>query len=428
MNKIGIIASREFRERVRKKSFIITTILMPILVIALAAAPTLMMLHGTSDVKHVVVVDETEGSFVGNALESNSSMEFQLLDGMTRKDAISEYGSEDKAFGILWIGADIMEYPTHVQLINNSSSSIMIEEELSGQLSNILRTAKLQSYNIEGIDQIIEDSKLRVSLTTMKNNGSGEEDMEETSTDFSMIVSLLLGMMLYMFIIIYGQQVLTTVIEEKQSRVLDVMVTSCPPFDLMMGKILGIAAVAAVQIAIWAIIIIGASQLLVPLIPVEAAAEAGSMATVLTTTFGDVSYILTIFLYLLLYIIGGFLLYASLYAAAGSSVDSVQDAQQFNTILMLPIIVSLIVMMSVFNDPNSNMIFWFSMIPFTSPVVMMARIPFDIPTWQVVVSIVILYASFVLTTWIAARIYRIGIFMHGAKPTWKDLGRWLRTK
>lgn len=428
MSKIGIIISREFSERVRKKSFIITTILMPILVIALAAAPTLMMLHNTSDVKHIVVVDETEGSFVGNALNSNSTVEFQLLEGMTRKDAISTFSSEDKAFGILWIGADIMEYPSHVQLISNTSSSIMIEEEISGQISNILRTEKLHSYNIEDIDRIIEDSNLKVSLTTMKNSGSSEEDMEETSSDFSMMVSLLLGMMLYMFIIIYGQQVLTTVIEEKQSRVLDVMVTSCPPFDLMMGKILGIAAVAAVQIAIWAVIIIGASKALVPLIPVDAAADAGSMVSVVTSTFGNIGYILQIFLYLLLYIIGGFLLYASLYAAAGSSVDSVQDAQQFNTILMLPIIVSLIVMMSVFNDPNSNMIFWFSIIPFTSPVVMMARIPFDIPTWQIVLSLVLLYASFILTTWIAAKIYRIGIFMHGAKPTWKDLGRWLKTK
>ena len=428
-NKIGIIVSREFSERVRKKSFIITTILMPILMIALAAAPTLMMMHSGSDTKHIVVVDDTPEQFVGRALQSDKSVEYELVENISRQEASMMYNDGNEAFGVLWIGSNVMEQPDQVQLFTNTSSSPILEENISSQISDILRTAKLRSYDIENLDQIIADTDVKVRLQTMKNNGSGDEDsMEHTSSDMSMLVSMGLGMLLYMFILLYGQQVLTTVIEEKQSRVLDVMVTSCSPFELMMGKILGIAAVAAVQIAIWCVLVTAACKGLVPLIPVEDAAVPGSFASAVSITFGDVAGVLMTFVWMLLYIIGGFLLYASLYAAAGSSVDSTQDAQQFNTIILLPIILSLIVMTSVFNDPNSRIAVWCSMIPFTSPVVMMARIPFDVPVWQIVVSLAILFVSFIITTWLAAKIYRIGIYMHGRKPTWKELGTWLRTK
>lgn len=428
MNKTGIIIGREFWERVRKKSFIITTILTPILMIGLCLAPTLMMLHDTSDVRKIVVLDETEGQFVGRSLQSDKSVEYQLLENISRKEASAKYSDEKSAFGILWIGSDILEHTDHIQLISNASSSLMLEEKISDQVSEILRTEKLRSYNIDGLDKIIAESNIRVSLSTMKNDGSGdEENMEKTSTAASMVFSMILGMLLYMFIILYGQQVLTTVIEEKQSRVLDVMVTSCSPFQMMMGKILGIAAVAAVQVLIWGLLITIASTILTPMIPVEAM-DATSGLSAATAKFGNILFILKLFLCLLLYIVGGFLLYASLYAAAGSSVDSTQDAQQFSTIILLPIVMGVIVMMSVYNNPDSGLAFWCSMIPFTSPIVMMARIPFDVPDWQIILSLLILYASFILTTWLAARIYRIGIFMHGRKPSWKDLGNWLRTK
>lgn len=426
MSKIGVIISREFTERIRKKSFIIATILSPLLLIGIGTAPTLIMLHGNSDTKHIVVVDETEGHFVGKNLQSNKSVEFQLLEDITRKDAMVSYNDENKAAGILFIESDVLQHPDHIQLLNNASSSVMLEEEIAGQISSILHNEKLKEYDIENLDQILSETQYHVSLSTMKNNGTGdEESMEQTSSGLSMAISLLLGMMLYMFIIIYGQQVLTSVIEEKQSRVLDVMVTSCRPFDLMMGKILGIAAVAAVQIGIWCVLISTASAVLVPMIPSGAVEEAGSAVPALEAMI-NLPQILLIFLWMLLFMVGGFLLYASLFAAAGSAVDANQDAQQFNTIIMMPIIIAIVVMMSVFNDPSSGLVFWFSMIPFTSPIVMMARIPFDIPVWEIVLSLCILYATFVLTTWIAAKIYRIGIFMHGKKPSWRELGTWLR--
>ena len=252
--------------------------------------------------------------------------------------------------------------------------------------------------------------------------------MESTSSSMNYILGLVLGMLLYMIIIIYGQMVLTSVVEEKASRVIDVMVTSATPFQLMMGKILGIAAVAVTQIAIWAILVISASKFLLPaLMPADAAMSGDAMLSAVLSTIGDAGYLATIFAYMLLFILGGFLLYASLYAASGSAVDSVQDGQQFNTVIMLPIIFAMIVMTSVFNDPNSPMVFWASLIPFTSPVVMIARIPFGIPTWEIVTSLVLLYASFILTTWLASKIYRVGIFMHGKRPSWVELWKWLKS-
>ena len=205
-----------------------------------------------------------------------------------------------------------------------------------------------------------------------------------------------------------------------------------------MGKILGIAVVAALQIVIWAVLVIGTSAFILPLIAgpigmnaMTAAATASASApefTGIMAKFTNVSYLAGLFLELLFYIVGGFLFYASMYAAIGSAVDTPQDAAQFNGIIMMPVILSIMVMMSVMNDPNSDLVFWCSIIPFTSPIVMMARIPFGIPVWQVIVSLIVLYISFILMTWVAARIFRVGVFMHGKKPTWKDLGAWIKMK
>lgn len=433
MSKIGLIVSREFAERARKKSFIITTILTPVLMIALMAAPALMMTLGKSEVKKIVVVDNTPDQIVGSKLQPNSSVEFQLLDqDMTAGQARTRFGDSDEVFGILVLGSDFIDNPENVQLVMNDATSMTIEESLQSQLQDIIRAERLSRYDSENISNILADANVRVSLQTVKNNGIEDDDaeMEQTSSSASYILGLVLGMMLYFILIVYGQQVLQSVIDEKQTRVLDVMVTSCTPFELMMGKILGIAAVAAVQILIWAILVIGASSLLLPMLfsPESLAGMSDPMAVSAISKITDTGYIAGLFVELLLFIVGGFLFYASMYAAIGSAVDTPQDAAQFNTIIMMPIIVALIVMMNIMNDPNSGLVFWCSMIPFTSPVVMMARIPFGIPVWQVAVSIVILFLSFIIMTWIAGRIFRVGVFMHGKKPTWKDLGAWIRMK
>ena len=427
MRNIYLIISREYLERVRKKSFIIVTLLMPLFMIAIMVAPSLMMLYGTSDQKEVVVVDRS-GAIAQN-LVSTSEVRFVDRSDMSKRDACRRYNEDSGTFGILYIGSEI-EHRDSVQLITNESSSLMIEETIATQLNAILEREKLRAYNIENLDQILASVATNIELATYENDGTGEEaSMESTSTGISYFLGLILGMLLYMLIIAYGQMVLTSVVEEKASRVIDVMVTSCTPFQIMMGKILGIGLVAVTQIAIWAVLIIGASKFLVPtLFSAEVAATSDMMLQGVMGTLGDTGFITLLFVYLLLFILGGFLLYASLYAASGSAVDSVQDGQQFNTIIMMPIILSLIVMMSVFNDPNSTLAFWFSMIPFTSPIVMIARIPFGIPTWEVILSLVLLYGSFVLTAWVAAKIYRIGIFMHGKRPSWRELWQWIRTK
>lgn len=428
MRKIYLVVSREFMERARKKSFIVTTLLMPLFMIGMMVAPSLMMLYGGSEQKQVVVIDKT--GFIAERMISSEEVVFSTQNNLTKEEACQTYNAESGIFGILYINEDVKE-SGNVQFITNSSSSLMLEELIQSQLKNIIEREKLkEDYDIDNLDQMLADVATPITLNTFENNGTGnEEDMEITSAGINYILGIVLGMLLYMVIIIYGQMVLTSVVEEKSSRVLDVMVTSCSPFQLMMGKILGIATVALTQIAIWAVLVIAASKFLIPaLFSTDVAATSDMMLQGVMGTLGDTGYITKLFVYLALFILGGFLLYASLYAAAGSAVDSVQDGQQFNTIIMMPIILAIIVMMSVFNDPNSPIAFWASMIPFTSPIVMIARIPFGIPTWEIATSLVVLYLSFVLTTWLSAKIYRIGIFMHGKRPSWSELAKWIKMK
>lgn len=425
MKKMWLIVVREFMERARKKSFILTTLLMPLLMIGLMVAPSLVMLYGTSDQKEVVVVDRS-GAIAQN-LVSTSEVRFVDRSDMSKRDACRRYNEDSGTFGILYIGSEI-EHRDSVQLITNESSSLMIEETIATQLNAILEREKLRAYNIENLDQILASVATNIELATYENDGTGEEtSMESTSTGISYFLGLILGMLLYMLIIAYGQMVLTSVVEEKASRVIDVMVTSCTPFQIMMGKILGIALVAITQVAIWAVLVIAASKFLVPaLFSEELVATNDMMMQSVIGTLGDTGYITSLFVWLLLFVVGGFLMYAALYAAAGSAVDSVQEGQQYNTIIMMPIILSIIIMMTIFNDPNSPVAFWASIIPFTSPIVMIARVPFSIPTWEIILSLVLLYATFVLLTWLAGRIFRVGIFMHGKKPSWRELWNWLK--
>lgn len=427
MKNIYLIISREYLERVRKKSFIIVTLLMPLFMIGMMIAPTLMMLYSTSDQKQVVVIDRS-GLIADNLCET-PEVTFIREDKMSKSEACNIYNEESGIFGILYIGETIEDRDS-VQLITNSSSSMMFEQNIAAQIESIVERDKLKAYDIDNLEEILASIETNIDLATYVNDGSGEEEsMESTSSGVNYILGIVLGMMLYMIIILYGQMVLTSVIEEKSSRVIDVMVTSCTPFQLMMGKILGIAAVALTQIGIWALLVLSASKFLVPAVfSADVAAANDMMLVAALGTITDTGYLASLFACLALFILGGFLLYASLYAAAGSAVDSIQDSQQFNSIIMIPIIISIIIMMSVFNDPNSPIAFWSSMIPFTSPIVMIARVPFGIPVWEIIVSLIVLYLTFIATTYLASKIFRVGIFMHGKRNTWRDLWVWIREK
>lgn len=436
MNKTGIIIAREFNERVRKKSFIITTVLMPVLMIALMAAPTLMMIFAKGETKTLLVVDDS--GVIASQLTGDDDVVFE-----TSTLAPDEARARTDRFGVLWIGGDIVDNPSNAKLYTNSSSSMSLESSISSQMEKIIERERLKRYDIDNLEQIMRDVKASVTLSTYRNDLAAEgEEKEATSSGTAYMMGIFLGMMLYMFLLIYGSMVMTSVIEEKGSRVLDVLVSSVSPFRLMMGKILGVAAVAVTQIAIWAVLVCGVGAVVLPAImpdgvmqSVEAvrsgaitSAEAGIDADMLSAVSlaTDPVRIVMMFVWLLLFLTGGFLFYSAMFAAVGSSVDSIQDAQQLQTPVTIPIILAIILAMSVFNDPNSPLAFWGSMIPFTSPVVMMARIPFDIATWQIVLSLAVLYASVAGMAWAAGKIYRVGIFMHGKKPTFKELLSWIR--
>lgn len=436
MNKIGIIIAREFNERVRKKSFILTTILMPLLMLGLMVAPSLMMLFAKGDQKTLLVIDQS--GVVAPQLEGNDEVDFRPFTG-----TVDEARADEDVFGVLWIGEDVVTTPSNVKLYTNSSSSMSLEEAIAAQIEDVVEAERLKMYNIEGLEDIMKNLQTSVSIATYRNDLSTEgEDAEATSSVVAYLLGLVLGMMLYMFLIIYGSMVMTSVIEEKGSRVLDVLVSSVSPFQLMMGKILGVASVAVTQIAIWGVLICGLGATVLPtLIPADVmeaveAVEAGQMTALeadmdadmlsALSVATDLTGLVMMFVWLLLFLVGGFLFYSAMFAAVGSSVDSIQDANQLQTPITMPIILALILAMSVFNDPNSSLAFWGSIIPFTSPVVMMARVPFGIPTWEIVLSLLLLYLSVVGMAWAAGKIYRVGIFMHGKKPSYKELWQWLR--
>ena len=436
MNKIGIIIAREFNERVRKKSFIITTILMPLLMLGLMAAPTLMMVFAKGEQKTLLVIDES--GVVAPELEGNDEVVFENFTG-----TLDEARQNEEVFGTLWIGKDVVEKPSSVRLYTNSSSSMSLEEAIAAQIEDVVEAKRLDMYNIEGLKDIMDNLQASVSMTTYRNDLASEGEAEEaTSSMVAYLLGLVLGMMLYMFLIIYGSMVMTSVIEEKGSRVLDVLVSSVSPFQLMLGKILGVASVAVTQIAIWGVLICGLGATVLPaLMPADVmqaveAVQAGQMTALdaeldadmlsALSIATDVGGLVMMFVWLLLFLLGGFLFYSAMFAAVGSAVDSIQDANQLQTPITMPIILALILAMSVFNDPNSSLAFWGSVIPFTSPIVMMARIPFGIPTWEIVLSLVLLYASVVAMAWAAGKIYRVGIFMHGKKPSLKELLSWIK--
>ena len=428
---------REFKERVYKKSFIITTLLMPLLMVVISVAPTLIMVFAKGETKSISVIDNS--GIVASRLESNEDVQFVAIpDGDLQTELKKSLESEE--FGLLYIGEDVVKNPNNVQLYTNSSSSMLIEDAITDQIEEIVEAERLKEYNISDLKQILDAIEVDISLTTFRNDN---KEQTASSSAASSFIGIILGFVLYFFLVIYGSIVMQSIIEEKNSRILEVLVSTVRPFDMMMGKILGVASVALTQIAIWGVLLIVISAAVIPAVmpddilagveAVKAGADAAALATdvdmeaiTALASIMDTGYIAQIVVLLLLFMMGGFLLYAAMYAAVGASVDQAQDAQQLTTPIMIPIIFAFILLTMVMNDPNSPVVVWSSMIPFTSPIVMMGRIPSGIPTWEIVTSLVLLYATFIVMVWLAGKIYRVGIFMHGKKPTFKELYKWLK--
>ena len=438
MGKIGIIAGREFNERVRKKSFIFTTILMPICLVAIMFIPALMMNISSDEKKEVLVVDQS--GLVGDRLQDDSILTFTLSD-QTAEEVVGQ--QHEGLFGILIVGSDVLTNPSNVQLLTYESSTINIESSIAGQISSILESEKLKEYNIEDIDTILAAIKTNVSLK-VKQLDATSGDTKESSSVLNIALAYIFGFLIYMFVFLYGNMVMQGVIEEKSNKVMEVMVSSVRPFELMMGKILGIASVAVTQFVIWVIFILlvgGGAVSLLGLSDVVASAGAGVDPAVIAAaapidldsemvsiiaTLTDPAYLLRILGGFLIYFIGGYLLYAAMFAAVGSAVDNEKDTNNLQLPITLPLMVALFVMLNAMQDPHGPLAFWCSMIPFTSPIVMMVRLPYGVPGWELALSIGLLVVTFVGMVYLAGRIYRVGVFMYGKKPSFKELAKWIR--
>ena len=436
MSKTWIIIKREFMNSVSKKSFLILTILTPFLMAALVFVPLWMASIKDTDQKLVGVIDRTGNYF--DLFTNDESYQFVPV-----LDIAPEMRTGDSDYeAILEIRDNLAEHPEAATIYSSKEISPDLTRIVNDVLGEQIRNDKLARYQIPELDRIIDDVGADFEVRTMKWDAEGNELISDTG--LAMVAGMVFMFLIYMFVMSYGGMVMSSVVEEKTNRIVELMVSSVKPFDMMMGKILGVAAVAAVQVLIWGVLICGVSALAMPaLIPsdIMQSVEAMQQGTLDMTqtdmdvdmlraigTATDFGYLASIFVWLLLFIIGGYLLYSAIFAAIGSSVDSVQDAQQLQTPVMMPIIFSIIIMMTILNDPNSTLAVWCSYIPFTSPVVMMARIPSGVPVWHIAVSLVILYATFVAAVWFAAKIYRVGIFMYGKKPSFKELWKWVRSK
>lgn len=438
MRNIGLIIMREFKERVYKRSFIITTLLMPLLLALVSVAPTLIMIYAKGDTKSISVIDNS--GIVAQRLESNEDVEFVAIPNGDLQEELKRSLESDN-FGLLYIGEDIVKNPNNIQLYTNSSSSMLIEDAITDQIEEIIEAERLKEYNISDLKQILESIEVNISLSTFRNDS---QEQTASSSVASSFIGIILGFVLYFFLVIYGSIVMQSIIEEKSSRILEVLVSTVRPFEMMMGKILGVALVAATQIVVWGVLIVLMSAVLVPaLMPddilasveaVKGGADVMAMASsgvdvemvAAISSITNTGYIAKLVVLMLVFMVGGFLLYAAMYAAVGASVDTAQDAQQLTTPITIPIILAFIILTMVMNDPNSPLVVWCSMIPFTSPIVMMGRIPSGIPAWEIALSIALLYATFIVMVWFAGKIYRVGIFMHGKKPTFKELYKWLK--
>lgn len=419
-NSLGLVIEREYFERVKRKSFIISTILVPIIMIALMMAPALFMIFSKTEQKTVQVVDQT--GVLASRLAGNDEIKFVSVDAPV--DSLRK--NEDNE-AILVIGSNAVDDPSHgITLLSRGSISMMTDAFITGQIKSAVEDVRMERYNIPDIKEIIKSIDADVTMSTVRID---QEEDTETSSELSYFLSLIMDMMLYMFIIIYGQMVMTSIIEEKNNRVLEIVVSSVKPFNLMLGKIAGVGLVAITQILIWAVLIGTAIAIATPfLTPENLGADAPAAVTGAISQFTEPSFLISLLVNTLLFFIGGFLFYASIYAAIGSAVSNVQDASQLSSIATMPVIIGIIASMAIINDPSSTLAFWVSIIPFTSPMAMMARLPYGVPVWEIALSIALLYISFVFMIWLCGKIYRVGIFMYGKKPTFVELIKWARYK
>ena len=437
MNKIGLIIKREYLTRVRKRSFLIMTFLGPILMAAIYAIPIMLALNSSTKNMRVAVVDEShwfEDRFTNNEQHTFVLMPGQPIDSV--KEMVKE-GAFDMA---LYVPPTQLNIPSNAVVYSLNQVPMEMETYISGVMQKEIEDQKLMASGVD--PEIVSAVKTDVNLQVMRMDEKGNE--KETFTKVQFVLGMILAMLIYFFIMLFGGQVMQGVIEEKTNRIIEVIISSVRPFQLMMGKIVGVSLVALTQFVMWTLL---SGVLYVGFSAFVGLSNLGilSSGTVMTqeiagndiTSNESVQQILqiaqsidfgTILGTFAIFFILGYLLYATLYAAVGSLVDNNTDSQQFMLPITVPLIIAMISSFYIVNNPDSGLSFCLSMIPFTSPISMMVRIPFGVPIWQIVLSVVLLAGTFVLMTWIAAKIYRTGILMYGKKLSYKEIFKWLRYK
>ena len=439
MSKISLIIKREYSTRVMKKSFIILTFLTPILFAGMITVPFWLASFKDSNKKYIVVIDKTHT--YSRVLKSNESYIFNFVDRSVEQ--IKKENADknvDEFTALLVISGDLTKNPRAATLYSEKQVNLELKTYITGLLNKYVEQQKLAAYNIPHLKEMVEKSHANIDIPTIKWGDNGLE--KEGSSELALVIGMISAFVIYMFIIIYGAQVMAGVVQEKTSRIVEVIISSVKPFELMMGKIIGIALVGLTQFFMWVlltgiILFIGTKMIggNVDITTLQHANQMGMQSAAVVQNPDQVQQIfamlhgfdfMQIIVLFVLYFLGGYLLYASLFAAVGSAVDSETDTQQFSLPLTLPIIFAIYAAIYSAQNPDGPLAFWCSMIPFTSPIVMMVRLPFDVPIWQIILSLSILVLSFIGTTWMAGKIYRTGILMYGKKTTWKEMWKWLR--
>ena len=443
LSKTGIVISREYLNKVKKKSFLITTFVVPILFAAICILPSYLMMNVKEKSQKVAVVDYS--GIVMPYFENTEAAEFTDCNGedpMVIKDELKSRG-----FDVLVVVSPLdSTNSVNIQTYSKKPAGVDFSSSLRVKANKAVEQYRIGTYKIAGLDQIMKDVKADVKVSEFTLDESGKATVSESG--IYMVVSMILGMMIYMFIALFGASVMSSVIEEKSSRVVEVLVSSVKATELMFGKIIGIALVALTQFLLWIILtlllVVGASAIFglgdiaqaadvmsmtqTGMHPVDMAAMTqNSELSVILTTLSHIPWgkmIISFFIFFIL----GYLLYASMYAAIGSAVENEADTQQLQLPVTIPLMLGFFIVFFAFKNPESGVVFWGSMIPFTSPIVMIARIPYGVPFWELAVSVAVLFITFVVMAWASAKIYKAGILMFGKKSTWADLWKWLKQK
>lgn len=451
---IGTIISREYLTRVKKKSFLLTTFLVPIFFAAMCILPSVIMFMSEEKGKQVAVIDQSGIAmpyFVDSEAVDFSDYSTENVDSLKAR-------FNDLGLDALVVISPIDEATRSVSVVSYSEKpmSIDMKESVTSKVNDAVEDYRLAQYQISDLKQIMEDIKSDVSMATYTLSESGEEKI--TSSEVYMIISMVLSIIIYMFIAMFSGMVMQSVIEEKASRVVEVLVSSVKATELMFGKIIGVACVALTQFFLWillTLLLVGGFSLfggmdamsgdpaqaeqMMQMAGMEAsmggmtaedmmamAQDESEMGAVLST-LKDINWGQMIFAFVIYFALG-YLLYASFFAAIGSAVENEADTNQLQMPITVPLLLAFFIAIYAFNAPDSSVVWWGSMIPFTSPIVMLARIPFGVPAWELVLSIALLVATFVACGWASAKIYKIGILMFGKKTGFKDLWKWLKQK